>query len=157
MLDVAKYLSEALDRANSRLLADLAAIPEARRDESPGGKTRSPYSVAIECGVINTRIAEAIAGRPLPPTPDFAEYVMLRDHLQTYESVAEFVTHETLVLKLTVEATLPDDWDKTVTFSASRPPLTRFEAVLLAITHMAYHDGQLNFVHLLHGDEARHW
>ncbi|MBC8140826.1 MAG: hypothetical protein H7Y38_05230 [Armatimonadetes bacterium] len=157
MLDVAKFLGEALDRTNARLLADLVAIPESRRDESPGGAARSPYSVAIECAVVNTRIAEAIAGRPLPPMPAFGDFAQMREHLQTYEAVAEFVTHETLVLKVAVEATPPDGWETTVTFSPTRPPITRFEAVMLAITHMTYHDGQLNYVHLLHGDDERYW
>ncbi len=157
MLDVAERFVAALDRANDRLIADLRAVPEESRAVSPGGVARSPYSVALECGIINTRIAAALEGKSLPATPAHGEYDTMLTHLPTFEAVAEFVTHETLVLKFAVRKIDPTRWGETLEIFPSRPAMTRFDAVLLALNHMSYHDGQLNFVHLLSGDSKIHW
>ena len=36
-------------------------------------------------------------------------------------------------------------------------PATRLAAAGIASMHMMYHDGQLNYVHMLHGDMEMHW
>ncbi len=156
-LDICERLTAALDRVTDRLLNDLRAIPEADRGACHGGATRTPYAIVIECGVINTRMAAVLERVTLPPPPSPGDYEAMRDHLTTLEDVADFVTHETLVLKLAAQAVAPDGWAATVRLSPTRPPMTRFDAVLLAINHMAYHDGQLNYLHLMRGDDASHW
>jgi hypothetical protein len=153
---IAERFIAALDRANDRILADLRAVPEEARAVSPGGAARSPYAIALECGIVNTRVAAALEGKVLP-APPHDEYDTMLEHLPTFEAVAEFVTHETLVLKIMIERTDPETWGETIEVFPSRPPMTRFDAVLLALSHMAYHDGQLNFVHLLGGDTKIHW
>lgn len=155
MLDVAERFVAALDRANDRLIADLRAVPEELRRVSPGGAARSPYSVALECAIINTRLAAALEGKPLPPPP--TDYETMLEHLPTFEAVAEFITHETLVLKSVVRRMDPANWGDLVEVFSSRPAMTRFDAILLTLSHMAYHDGQLNYVQLLGGDTERHW
>lgn len=157
MLDLAERFVAALDRANDRLIADLRAVPEESRAVSPGGAARSPYSVALECGIINARIAAALEGKSLPATPTHGEYDEMLAHLQSFDAVAAFVTHETLVLKVAVRETAPSAWGETLEIFPSRPGMSRFDAVLLALLHMSYHDGQLNHVHLLGGDSKIHW
>ena len=36
-------------------------------------------------------------------------------------------------------------------------PMTRFALAELPAMHMMYHDGQLNYLHALHGDSEMHW
>jgi uncharacterized damage-inducible protein DinB len=36
-------------------------------------------------------------------------------------------------------------------------PMTRFEIAELPAMHMMYHDGQLNYIQTLHGDDQIHW
>lgn len=147
----------ALDRANDRLLADLRAVPEELRSVSPGGAARSPYSIVLECGILNTRIAAGLEGKAPPTSPGHDEYEAMLAHLQTFDAVAEFLTHETLVLKIAVQKMDAAKWSETVDIFPSRPAMTRFDAMMLALSHMSYHDGQLNYIHLLSGDTKIHW
>lgn len=143
---IAERFVAALDRANDRILADLRAVPEEQRAASPGGAARSPYSIALECGILNTRIAAGLEGKTPPASPGHDEYEAMLAHLQTYDAVAEFVTHETLVLKIAVQKMDPAQWGEPVEIFPSRPGMTRFDAILLALSHMSYHDPELTLL-----------
>jgi len=54
-----------------------------------------------------------------------------------------------------IDGVAADRWGETV--QTMLGPMTLLAAAGFAALHMMYHDGQLNYVHLLHGDNEMHW
>ncbi len=59
-------------------------------------------------------------------------------------------------LRDAIDARSPDTWGE-VCESPFGGPTTVFSMAEFAFLHMMYHDGQLNYLHTLHGDTQMHW
>jgi len=155
-LDLATGLISWLERIQKRLIDDLLATPEAQRNSSLGGISRSPHYIIAECALVNRRLATALTGEPLTVLASEERVAFLEKFVDTEETLAYLKT-ETDALIAIVRATDPDTWDEMLDLFAGRPAMSRFDTVVQTITHMSYHDGQLNYVHMLCGDGAIHW
>jgi hypothetical protein len=153
-LNPCAHLRTVTERAQSLLVKDLDALAEDKASTTPGGVTRSAIEFVVECGAVNGAIATLLTtGEMNRPDPEqrkafFASFT-------TREQAQAFLEKQTQELLTTLdgldENTLGDMVDGPI------GPMTRFALAEVPYMHMMYHDGQLNYLHALHGDDQMHW
>ena len=152
--NMAAYLRGMTERAYNNMVNDLSAMDADKAAGTPHESLRPTIKMVAECGSVNGLLASLVAtGQANRPTPEEREafYAGI-----TTQQEALAVLHDgTEKLYAAIDAASPDAWDDTV--SGPFGPWTRATAAGFAALHMMYHDGQLNAVHLLHGDTEMHW
>lgn len=148
------HLRETTLTIQRRLIQDLEAMAEDKINTCPGGCARPALNLVAECAMINALVAgylrTGVAER-LPPDQRQAHLASF-DTREKARAYLEQTTQDLLnALETLDENTLGD---------VSEPlgrPMSRFEIAQLPAMHMMYHDGQLNYLQTLHGDDQIHW
>ena len=148
------HLRGVTERAHSLLVKDLNALAEDKANETPGGVTRPAIEFVVECGGINMLIGALLAGEDAKrPAPE--ERKAFYATFTTREQALAFLETQTQGL-----LTALDNLDENAlgdTIDGPLGPMTRFGLAEVPAMHMMYHDGQLNYLHALHGDSEMHW
>jgi hypothetical protein len=154
-LNVKEFLINSLRTQHVRLVNDLKALPEEIRDKSSGGCARSPLYMITECAQLNEWIAELLEkGEAKRLTP--AEEEALYGSVDTTEKALAMLEKSVIRLAAVYEA-LDDNTLGDITDKPFGRPVQKFAPASLPISHMMYHDGQLNFIQSLQGDDKIHW
>ena len=153
-LDLAAQLRATTERAYSNLVNDLNALDEEKASGSPNAALRPAIKVVAECGSVNGLLAELVrTGTATRPSPEEREayYASITTRA---EALAE-LEKGTQKLYAAIDAIAPDRWGETVPTPLGS--MTVMGAASFAALHMMYHDGQINHLHMLHGDTEMHW
>ena len=151
------HLRAFIELAYRRLAADLRAIPEDIVNVSPGGDARPALHIVAECATVNGQIAASLStGAPLLRLSPEEREAHLRS-FDTAEKALAFLAQETQKLLEAVDGLDESTLDDEVSREVMGRPITRFALAELPAGHMMYHDGQLNYIHTLHGDRQIHW
>jgi len=153
-LDLAVHLHATTDFAHKSLVNDLNALSEEQATGSPNPALRAAIKLVAECGSVNGLLASLIAGEAAArPTPEQREAYFAG--ITTRAEAIAALDAGTQKLKAAIDALPTEKWGETVPTPLGE--MTKLGAASFAATHMMYHDGQLNQVHLLHGDTEMHW
>lgn len=148
------HLRRSTETAYNNLVNDITALDEDKAAGTPHEALRPTIKLVAECGSVNGRLAALVAtGQATRPTPEEEDAFFAS--ITTRDEALAVLKDGTEKLYAAIEATAPDTWGDSV--PGPFAPWTRAAAAGLAATHMMYHDGQLNYVHLLHGDTEMHW
>ncbi len=153
--DPIRHLRETTEGAYQMLLKDLRAIPEEKAGQAWGGCSRAPLRFVAECAMLNGVLAAYIETGVFR-RPSREEALAQQESFPSIEPLAAFLQQQTELLLKAIDGVDPDTlWEE-----GNEPfgrPMSRFQAIGLAATHMNYHDGQLNYVQAMLGDPAIHW
>ena len=153
-LDLAAHLRATTERAYSNLVNDLNALDEDKASGSPDAALRPAIKVVAECGSVNGLLADLVAtGTATSPSPDEREAYYAS--ITTRAGALAELEKGTQKLYAAIDGVAPDRWGETVPTPLG--PMTVLGAASFAAQHMMYHDGQINHLHLLHGDTEMHW
>ena len=153
-LTLAAHLRTATETAYNNLVNDLNATEEDKAVGTPHEALRPSIKLIAECGSVNGLLAALVtAGTAAMPTPEQREAFFAS--VTTRDEALAVLKDGTEKLYTAIGATSPDTWGDIL--QTPLGPQTRAAAAGLAAMHMMYHDGQLNSVHLLHGDTEMHW
>ena len=153
-LTLAAYLRAANENAYNNLVNDLDALEEDKAAGTPHEALRPSIKLIAECGSVNGLVASMIAtGAASMPTPEQREAFFAS--ITTRDEALAVLKENTEKLYAAIDAVAPDTWGDTLMTPLG--PRTRAAAAGLAGMHMMYHDGQLNYIHLLNGDTEMHW
>ena len=155
-MDIAGKIITTIERMKGRLITNLLAVPEEKRTVSPGGDARTPLLVAAECGLINALVTSRLTGGPLPDHIAISERDAYLTRFADADAVIAYIHEQTEQLYAAIRAIDLATWEDSIEILPGRPAMSRFDIAMLPATHFAYHDGQLNFIHTLHGDTKRH-
>ena len=153
-LDLAAHLRATTEWACKNLVNDLNALDEEKAGTSLDAGSRPAIKMVAECGAVNGMLASLITtGEASQPTPEqreafYAAITTRSDALRTLEE-------GTQKLYAAIDGLAPDQWGEIV--QTPFGPWTKARAASLAAQHVMYHDGQLNSLHLRHGDTEMHW
>ncbi|MCO5295516.1 MAG: DinB family protein [Fimbriimonadaceae bacterium] len=147
---IKQHLVERIEGALGRFRNDLEAMPDGSLGTSPGGVARTPLDITYEIVVVNRALAMHLRGEQAPEF-EFGKWHHAPDDFATLETaLAELdaSTHEVL------EAfkAIPED-----RLDVKRGPMSAIGTASLVATHLMYHDGQLNYLQSMHGDDQVHW
>lgn len=155
-LDLKAHLKSMAERMQRLLTNDIRALPAEKHTECPGGCAKTPLYMVAECASVNMLVAKYLkTSEPWKrPTPEERDAI-LKSYIDTEKTLA--FLDESIVQYL--EAI--DGFDA-ARFAERNDeffgrPMTNFGVAELACVHMMYHDGQLNYIQMLHGDNENHW
>ena len=110
--------------------------------------------MVAECGAVNGTLASLLTTgtATMPPPDERAAYFAA---ITTRAEALDALDVGTQKLYAAIDGVAPDRWGETV--QTPLGPMTLLGAAGFAAQHMMYHDGQLNSLHMLHGDTEMHW
>ena len=153
-LDLAAHLRTTTEWAYNNLVNDLNALDEDKAAASVDEVTRPAVKMVAECGSVNGLLASLIStGTAAMPTPEQRE--AFYDAIKTRADALAALEDGTQKLYAAIDALPTDQWGEIV--QTPFGPWTKARAASLAAQHAMYHDGQLNSLHLRHGDTEMHW
>lgn len=154
-IDPRAALRAPIDFAHKNLVNDLNALTEEQAAGSTKEGARSAISVVAECASVNSRLAEFVSTGTFPsltPEQRAAFYAGITTRAQALSALEASVQ----TLRAAIDACPPEKWGEPVTDIFGMPS-TVFGIANFASMHMMYHDGQLNYLHTVHGDTEMHW
>jgi len=153
-LDLAAHLRATTEWACNNLVNDLNALDEDKAGTSLDEGARPAIKMVAECGSVNGMLATLIStGQAAMPSPE--ERAAFYDAITTRAEALAALEDGTQKLFAAIDGLAPDRWGEIV--QTPFGPWTRARAASLAAQHAMYHDGQLNSLHLRHGDSEMHW
>jgi len=151
-----EHLRSLTERWHRLLVNDLKAIDESKNNVSPGGSARPALHIVAECAAVNGMVAHYLRTGTPAPRPPREERDAHWKSLDTLEKALAYLDEETNNLLGALDA-LDEDTLGDVSDQPLGRPMSRFAVAELPAVHMAYHDGQLNYLQTLHGDDQMHW
>ena len=152
--DAKAHLRTSTEWGVKQVTNDINAIAEDKRNDVPGGCARSPHYIVAECAAVNGMLAKLLRGET-PERPSDEQREAFMKSFDTTEKALAFLTQETESLLSAIDAL-----DESTLGNIVPTPLgerTLFGVASIAGIHMAYHDGQLNYIQTLNGDSEMHW
>jgi hypothetical protein len=150
-----EHLRAVTERAHRLLVNDLKAIAEDRNNTCPGGCARPALHIVAECAAVNGFVAGFLeTGRAERPSREERD-AHLRS-FDTAEKALAYLDRETQNLLRVLDG-LDENTLGDVSEAPLGRPMTRFAVAELPSSHMMYHDGQLNYLQTLYGDDQNHW
>ena len=133
---------------------DVEALPDASIGVSPGGVAKSPARIAAEVVSMCNWAAEALRGAAAPASEGDMEPL-----LPQYNDKAEIVAAVRAAAG-NLGAAIGEASDETLATVVTPPwqqtaPLATIAQI--AVNHIWYHDGQLNYLQAIQGDGNVHW
>ncbi len=149
------YMSQWLDTLVQMYSVDIEAIPDDKWTMTFGGCTRPASDLTVDALGLLKWTTETFAG---PVDPNRME--SLRNELNmtcaTRAGAKAELQKSAEAFKAALEAASEDQLSSMITAPwGMDAPL--FAIVQVAVNHLWYHDGQLNYVHCLLGDDKVHW
>lgn len=144
-----------LRSAGETYLRDLGHLSADKLGVSPGGAARSALLFTAEVASFNMLIAQLIRGES-PALPSAEERAAYEATVTDHASAQGAVTASVDALVAAIEGA-----DDTQLASEITAPwgskIVLYRLAIIAVQHMAYHDGQINYIQTLFGDTEEHW
>ena len=152
-IDARAYLSGWLQGLTGMYLADIKAIPDDKWNATFGGCTRPASELTVDALSLIVWVTGALKGTP-EGEYDHSEAMKLA--CATKESASETLKSTTEAFAAALNAASDEDLNRTIMAPwQMESPL--FGLAQVAVSHLWYHDGQLNYIHCLLGDDKVHW
>jgi hypothetical protein len=154
-LDVRAGLTTWLQTVNAFYCKDIMALPADKLDASPGGVARTPRQVTAEVIWLTKWGTAMLTGQEAPAMGEEAQ-TAIAAHLTTTQSFCDNITSATNEFVAAINSASDETLMKMVT-----PPwqmdAPAHAVASIIVNHIWYHDGQLNYIQSLYGDEKNHW
>lgn len=133
---------------------DLDALSHDDLYKAYGGATRRPADFTYEVGFVNRRVATSLRGEDPGKWP-YETWVTAGDEAQDKAGLSAYFTQTTQELIDALGNLSDEELTGERLIDGENKPLV--DSVYLALNHMFYHSGQLNYVQSLNGDGEFHW
>jgi hypothetical protein len=144
---------EGLEGSLTRYHQDLQSIPADKFGECPGGCARSAADFTKECVDVNLRVAQMLRCEPVEARP-WNGWPKAEGELKEKEPACAAFKSAGDTLLASFDA-LGDDLEKVIKGFRGEQPA--FQLAMFAGMHIGYHDGQLNLLQAMYGDDEVHW
>lgn len=135
--------------------ADIRAIPEDKWTATFGGCTRPANELTGDALALLDWVTEAMKGN-MRPSYGADDIDGMKERCRTRDGAIEALESTTKAFNDTLNAASNDTLLKPVMAPwGMESPL--FSLAQVAVSHIWYHDGQLNYIQCLLGDDKVHW
>lgn len=152
--DPIQQLITITDNWRHLLLKDFNCLTPEQQVTSPAKGGRTAVDILAECAMVNGIIAYHVANSK-EGLQTVEEIKASQAGKDTPEAAVAYLNEQTDILKTTIQSLDPDTLEDKMSpfgFEATRYFMAEFGGV-----HMCYHDGQLNYIQSLNGDDKVHW
>ena len=154
-IDAKGYLTGWVQGLTGMYCADINALPADKLTTSPGGVARSPQHISAEVVGLCKWTSAKLRGEE-PEEKSEADFEKYAATLDTHESICSAIQAATAEFNEALQSAPTDRLNAVVT-----PPWKMdaplYMIALIAANHIWYHDGQLNYLQALNGDDKMHW
>ena len=133
---------------------DLDAISDDDYTSCMGGKCRSAHEFTVEITGLNRFVTNKLRGIDAPPMTDEQKAERSAALATRAAGKAAVIESSEELAKAVVER--PDMLSEQTT-APWGATMSIFTFVLIAMSHIMYHDGQVNFLQSYRGDDQMHW
>jgi hypothetical protein len=151
-LDFRSGLAGWLDTLANFFCKDIRALPDEALAKSPGGVAKAPATIAAEVVSMCDWCAGALRGEAAAMTEDETGL----PHYTSKEQICDAVAASAANLGSAIRGATDEILASVVTPPWQMPAPMAVHAQV-AVNHIWYHDGQLNYLQALQGDSAVHW
>ena len=152
-INAKEHLIKFLGQVCYLYMKDLSFIPADKFDASPMGVARTPLNITVECISFNDWARRTIEGETVEMHGDFSAF---NEQFNTVEKASAGMQESTDKLVAALSA-LDDEGLNRLAPVPWDPTMTVFGLAHTAATHVFYHDGQLNYIQCMLGDDKIHW
>jgi hypothetical protein len=152
-IDARAYLNGWLQGVTGMYLADVAALPEDKWTATFGGCTRPASELTGDALNFLAWTTHVLKGEAAPDMRETMGPMIAR--CGTKESASEAMKEVTAAFSAAFMAASDEALNATVAVPWGESPL--FGICNTAVSHIWYHDGQLNYIQSLLGDDQVHW
>lgn len=153
-IDPKSILIDSIRRIGAMYVSDLSHVPEDKLGACPMGAARTPLDFTAECAGFNFFVASALNGEPFSRTPEEREAFV--KSIDSFDKAKQAIEASVETLADAVSHLGEDDLTREVTTPWGEAT-TAYRFANMAAMHMMYHDGQINYIQSLYGDDANHW
>ena len=153
-IDAAQELANWTRRVTGMYVKDLRAMSNEAYTTSAGGKCRSMQDVTAEVAGYNYMIATVLK-QETPPSWSDQERADFIASLNTVEAGIDQVQKSGEMLAEAIENA--GDMLSEMGKAPWGEPMSYFQMAQICVNHILYHDGQLNIIQALNGDDQMHW
>ncbi len=154
-LDPKQYLMDGLEGAKKRFVQDLEALSDEQLNEASGQGGRKPIDFVYETGWVNRWMADQIKGQEPQKWPWNDGWPTAPEDFNTKQNAIEEITNSIDEIKSALEEKSEDDI--LTRFTENDRETSIFERAAIAMMHITYHDGQLNYIQAMSGDMEVNW
>jgi hypothetical protein len=154
-IDARGYLSGWLQGLTGMTTADINAIPDDKWTETFGGCTRSANVLMADCVSLIIWCAEALRGNVIAGGENDLMGTLSEEFKNKSVCVAKFA--EASADFCGALAAASDDTLNTPVMAPWQMEAPLFMLAQVTVSHVWYHDGQLNYIQCLLGDDKVHW
>lgn len=144
-----------LRRSTEQYVRDLEALGPEAVAKSPGGKARTPLHFTAEVGFYNKLAAEQVRTGKSPSMGGEEEREKAFNSIQSLEQAIGHLRESTEMLVAEIERRSDDELTEIIDTFLGPIPMCEYLAVIEA--HIQYHDGQLNYLQAINGDDTFHF
>jgi hypothetical protein len=152
-IDARGYLSDWLEMVSGMMVSDIKAIPDEKWTEPFGGCTRASNSLLADTVTFLNWTEAAMKEK------ESDAYDHMKELAETFAD-KQLAIDSFIKAVADFKATLAAASDETLNKAVKAPwqaPTPIFMLATIAVNHIWYHDGQLNYVQCILGDGAVHW
>lgn len=155
-IDAVANLSNWIQGLTGMMTADIHAIPQDKLTWSPGGVARPANALIVEVAGLCRYTAAILRGDEPGEIPSEEQIQAIVNSTTTHAALAKALGDASAELTTALSNATNETLNKTVT-----PPwkldCTVYMLAQITASHIWYHDGQLNYIQALLGDEKVHW
>jgi hypothetical protein len=151
--DVKQFFRTQLETAKSDYLKDLDAFEVGQLGASPGGSARTPLDMTFEIAHVNRRLAKRIRGEQVEPFK-FEGWMKAPEG---YEATAKEAVSSSFDEVIEAWQNVPENELMRTIPLPDGTTTNPLDLIWTVTYHTGYHDGQLNYLQSMGGDEKVHW
>lgn len=148
---IQSVLSNMVSMAGHLMDKDLGHVTEEQAKETCGGKSRTTLDIVSETASFNKMVTMMMRDEELPPMED-----AMKNQAGSLADARKMLAESTKELAGVVEG-MSDDQLGTMITAPWGMEMRKADMVVMAGTHVFYHDGQLCHAQLIAGDDQMHW
>lgn len=155
-VDARAYLSGWLEGLTDMYTKDIKAIPDDKWDATFGGCSKSANVATCDTLAMLDWTTEALKGNMVEIDEESYVTDAVKAACATKEGACAYLASSTAAFAGALNAA-SDEALNTVVTPPWKMPAPLFILANIAVSHVWYHDGQLNYIQTLLGDEKVHW
>jgi hypothetical protein len=142
---VQKFIVALTEKGAQDLWAAYEALPEDRRNWSPGGEARTAGDMVAEVAILNGETAKTLKTASFSSDFDFGAYSARKAALAADPAALKELFDSSVVTITSAIADLPDDQFETVV-QFPWGPMKLAQILTYPYWNMGYHEGQINYI-----------
>jgi len=153
-MELAPLALASLTSSRNRFLQDLEALPETAFTHRFGEATRTVADIVYEVNLVNDHVCMVLRNEEPFEWPD-GGWIKAPADFQSKQTIVDAFRASSESMLETVRTLTEEDMPTTV--ETEQGPMTRYQRCQFMSFHMSYHDGQINFIQTMLGDQNWHW